>query len=26
IDLSGAAAKQVGMIDDGHGPVKLEIL
>ena len=25
IDLSGAAAKQVGMIDDGHGKVKLEI-
>jgi len=25
IDLSGAAAQQVGMIDDGHGPVKLEI-
>jgi rare lipoprotein A len=25
IDLSGAAAKQVGMINDGHGPVKLEV-
>lgn len=25
IDLSGAAAKQVGMIDDGHGPVKIEV-
>jgi rare lipoprotein A len=25
IDLSGAAARTVGMIDDGHGKVKLEI-
>ena len=25
IDLSGAAAKQVGMVDDGHGKVRLEI-
>jgi len=25
IDLSGAAAKKVGMIDDGQGKVKLEI-
>jgi rare lipoprotein A len=25
IDLSGAAAKAVGMIDDGHGKVELEI-
>ena len=26
IDLSGAAASKVGMIDDGHGKVKLEVL
>lgn len=26
IDLSGAAAKKVGLVDDGHGRVKLEIL
>ena len=26
IDLSGAAAKAVGMIDDGHGMVKIEVL
>lgn len=25
LDLSGAAAKKVGMIDDGHGKIKLEI-
>ena len=24
IDLSGAAAKKIGLIDDGHGKVKLE--
>ena len=26
IDLSGAAARDVGMLDDGHGKVKLEVL
>ena len=26
IDLSRAAASKVGMIDDGHGKVKLEVL
>ena len=26
IDLSGAAAKQLGLIDAGHGKVKLEII
>jgi rare lipoprotein A len=26
IDLSGAAAKKIGLIDDGHGIVKLESL
>jgi rare lipoprotein A len=26
IDLSAAAASKVGMIDDGHGKVKLEVL
>ena len=26
IDLSGAAAKKVGLIDDGHGIVKIEVL
>jgi len=25
IDLSGAAAKKIGLIEDGHGRVKLEI-
>ena len=25
IDLSGAAAKKIGLIDDGHGIVKLEV-
>jgi rare lipoprotein A len=25
IDVSGAAAKEVGLVDDGHGIVKLEI-
>jgi len=25
IDLSGAAARQIGLIDDGHGTVKLEV-
>lgn len=25
IDLSGAAAKKIGLVDDGHGKVKLEI-
>ena len=24
IDLSGAAARQIGMVDDGHGPVSIE--
>jgi rare lipoprotein A len=26
IDVSGAAARQLGMIDDGHGPVTVEVL
>ena len=26
IDLSGAAAKKLGMLEDGHGKVKLEVL
>ena len=26
IDLSGAAAKQLGLIDAGHGKVRLEII
>ncbi len=26
IDLSGAAAKSLGMIDDGHGAVKIEVV
>lgn len=26
IDLSGAAAKKIGLVDAGHGKVKLEIL
>jgi len=26
IDLSSAAARKIGLIDDGHGTVKLEIL
>ena len=26
IDLSGAAAREIGLIEDGHGKVKLEIL
>ncbi len=25
IDLSGAAAKKIGLVDDGHGTVRLEI-
>ncbi len=26
IDVSGAAARQLGMIEDGHGPVTVEIV
>jgi rare lipoprotein A len=26
IDLSGAAARKLGMIDDGHGKVRLEVI
>lgn len=26
IDVSGAAARQLGMIDDGHGPVTVEVV
>ena len=26
LDLSGAAAKSLGMIDDGHGKVRIEVL
>ncbi len=26
IDLSGAAAKKLGMLEDGHGKVRLEVL
>ncbi len=26
IDVSGAAARQLGMIDDGHGPVTVEVI
>ena len=25
IDLSGAAAKKIGLVDDGHGTVRLEV-
>lgn len=26
IDVSGAAARKLGMVEDGHGPVVLEVL
>ena len=26
IDVSGAAAKSLGMIDDGHGTVRIEVI
>ncbi len=26
IDVSGAAARALGMTDDGHGPVTVEVL
>ena len=26
IDVSGAAARELGMIEDGHGPVTLEVI